>query len=271
MKLIQITDLHLVPPGQTLFDSDPGDRLHLCLLDIAKRHADADLLVITGDLANKGDTAAYTLLRDALASLALPVRTLIGNHDDRANFRACFPDQPVDSDGFVQSALDTAQGRLLFLDTHEPGTDCGSYCAKRRRWLAEQCETAKGPIYIFMHHPAGHIAYAHMDAFGLTEADAFANVIRGYDIRHIFAGHVHRPISGTWRGVPFSIPRGLNHQVWLDFDVRDGVPISLEPPAYAVILIDDDSVVVHTHDFLDSSPKFLYRPDRPKGEQVLRL
>ena len=46
---------------------------------------------------------------------------------------------------------------------------------------------------------------------------------------------------------------------------------SLEPPAYAIILIDNDSTIVHLHDFLDASPKYLYRPDLPEGEQVKRL
>ncbi len=31
---------------------------------------------------------------------------------------------------------------------------------------------------------------------------------------------------------------------------------SFEPPSYAVVLIDEASVIVHTHDFLDGSGKF---------------
>jgi Icc protein len=271
MKLIQITDLHLVAPGSTLFDSDPGERLHLCLENIVKHHSDADLVVITGDLAHNGDPAPYAVLREALASFPLPTRLLIGNHDNRANFRACFPDAQVDDNGFVQSALDTAHGRLLFLDTHQPGTHAGHYCQQRLNWLASQCEAAQGPIYLFMHHPAGLVAYRPMDALRQLDAAELTKIVRSHDVRHIFAGHVHRPISGTWGGVPFCTLRGLNHQVWLDFSVEEGLVCSLEPPAYAIILIDNDSTIVHLHDFLDASPKYLYRPDLPEGEQVKRL
>jgi hypothetical protein len=104
-----------------------------------------------------------------------------------------------------------------------------------------------------------------------VDAGAFSDVLLGRDIRHIFFGHVHRPVSGSWRGVPFSALRGLNHQVWLDFSVSQGIPCSLEPPAYAVILIDADSTIVHLHDFLDPSPKYLYRPDLAAELQVSRL
>jgi 3',5'-cyclic-AMP phosphodiesterase len=268
MKLIQITDLHLVEPGSTLFDCDPSERLRLCLEDIARHHQDADLVVITGDLAHNGEPSAYQALRSALERFPLPVRLLIGNHDIRSNFRACLPDAEVDADGFVQGAIDTERGRVLFLDTNQPGTHAGYLCDKRQHWLARQCLESDGGIYIFMHHPAGKIGYRPMDDLGLVNAEAFAGTIRGYDVRHIFAGHVHRPISGTWSGVPFSTLRGLNHQVWLDFSVADGIPCSLEPPAYAVILIESDSTIVHLHDFLDPSPKYLYRPDLHESEQV---
>src|SRR5256885_8190549 len=33
--------------------------------------------------------------------------------------------------------------------------------------------------------------------------------------RSLSFGHIHRPISGSWRGIPFSTLRGTNHQVAL--------------------------------------------------------
>ena len=69
------------------------------------------------------------------------------------------------------------------------------------------------------------------------------------NVRHVFAGHVHRPVSGSWRGLPFSALRGTNQQTALQFS--DRFVGSLEPPAYAVIFVDEDGVVVHFHDFLD--------------------
>ncbi len=87
MKLIHITDIHLVPPGERLLGLDPGERLKACIRDINIHHSDADLCVITGDLANRGETAAYTLLRERLLELKIPCQLLIGNHDNRENFK----------------------------------------------------------------------------------------------------------------------------------------------------------------------------------------
>ena len=41
-----------------------------------------------------------------------------------------------------------------------------------------------------------------------------------------------------------------------DFVTADRVPKSHEPPAYAVVIVDSERVLVHTHDYLDASLKF---------------
>jgi len=84
-------------------------------------------------------------------------------------------------------------------------------------------------------------------------------------VRHLFFGHVHRPISGSWHGVPFSTLRGTNHQVWLDFAAKGDIPGSHEPPAYGVVLINHETVVVHSHDFMDQSLKFSLGAQKPQA------
>lgn len=103
MKIIQITDTHMIHPGDTLYGIDPAEQLARALVDIRQRHPDADLLVMTGDLCNHGEPEAYAQLKELLADMPFPVRLLLGNHDDRPNFRAAFPDHPVDDAGYVQS------------------------------------------------------------------------------------------------------------------------------------------------------------------------
>ena len=116
MKFIHVTDLHLVPEGELLWGLSPVETLDACLADIARHHADAAFVAVTGDLAERGEVAAYQLLKDRLAGLALPAVLLLGNHDDRANFRSVFSDTPLDRGGFVQQARAAHGGVFLFLD-----------------------------------------------------------------------------------------------------------------------------------------------------------
>ena len=92
MKIIQLSDPHLMTPGGLLYGSDPLTRLEACHADIGKNHADADLVVISGDLTNDGERAAYAALRERLAQFSPSCRLMLGNHDDRALFLEMFPE-----------------------------------------------------------------------------------------------------------------------------------------------------------------------------------
>ncbi|MGB8054888.1 MAG: phosphodiesterase [Azonexus sp.] len=250
MKIVQLSDLHLTLPGAELFGSAPLARLELAIDRILENHADADFCLLTGDLADAGGDAAYASLAEALRRLPMSAHLLPGNHDSRAALRRHFPQLANNDGGFMQAALATPGGYFLLLDTVEPGAPWGSYCIQRREWLAQQLAAAGDrPLYVAMHHPPLALGIPSMDQFALRDAEAFWSVIAPHRtrIRHLFFGHLHRPIGGSWRGIPFSCTSSPNHQVALDLTtVRgDDVPGCREPAGFAVILIDTDSVVVH--------------------------
>ncbi|MGF7163473.1 3',5'-cyclic AMP phosphodiesterase CpdA [Rhodoligotrophos appendicifer] len=272
-KIIQITDTHLVPDGATLFGADPIARLAACVSDINTNHADAAVCVVTGDLTHYGEREAYMLLAETLGELRMPVRLLAGNHDDRSMLRDVFPETPMDPNGFIQSTMDLSGHRLVFMDTTDEGVHSGAYCSARQAWLRAELEAAEGaPCYLFMHHPCFLIQLPQLDQYAQRDSEAIATILADFpNVRHIFAGHVHRPIAGSWRGIPFHTLRGTNHQVWLDFSEQSGSICSLEPPAYAIAFLDQDQTIVHFHDFLDSNPKYSYEPEAPLESQIREL
>ena len=255
MKFIQFTDLHFVPRGKTLHGLDPYKRLEACIDDINRHHGDAEMCVITGDLAQSGQLDAYRDLRTCLSRLNLPVHLMVGNHDRREQMLEVFTDVPVDANGFVQTAFDASAGRFLLLDTVEHGKGWGSYCERRCEWLNQALVASQNqPVYLFMHHPPFHVGLNCVDRIGLgADGDHIGEILSSHDnIRHLFFGHVHRPISGSWRGIPYSTLRGINHQVPFDFESVEVVPKSHEPPAYAVIFLEEGQTTVHVHDYLDT-------------------
>lgn len=259
MKFIHITDPHLVAPGERLYDLDPLARLRACVADVNRHHGDAAFAIVTGDLTHWGQPAAYDAVRETFGALAMPCHLLLGNHDDRRAFRTAFPDAPVDSNGFVQSVIERPEGRFILLDTLQPKDSGGVLCPDRLDWLASRlAEASHAPIYLFMHHPPFPVGIKRLDSANLRDPAALARVVDPHvgRIRHLFFGHLHRPLAGSWRGIPFSTLRGTSHQVALDMVIADKLPGSHEPPAYAVVLLSDDAVVVHTHDYLDASPRF---------------
>ncbi len=256
MKLIQVSDLHFVPPGTLLYGLDPRARLEAAIADINQHHGDAELCLFTGDLADHGAPEAYVALRETLAALRVPYRLTLGHHDDRDNFQSAFPEAPRDEHGFVQTVVSTGAGDVVVLDTHEPGQASGEFCSLRQAWLkARLAEAAGRPVILFMHHPPLDIGIPSLDRIGLVDKQGFAEVVAGAGagaagIRHIFFGHVHRPVSGSWRGIPYTSLRSLVHQVPLDFAAESLESFDHTPPAYNVILLDGEDTVVHHHEFL---------------------
>ena len=263
MKFIHLTDLHLVPPGESLWGLDPFARLDVALTDIATHHADADFVAITGDLTERGDIAAYEALRDRLKRLPLETHLILGNHDDRANYLQVFGG--ADEAGHVQKGFVHDGAHWLFLDTLKgPPSSAGLYDAPRREWLTKRLDDAKGaPVYLFMHHPPFDIAHPLMDLIKLDDAEDFAALLKDHDVRHIFFGHAHRTISGVWRGIPFSALPSLNHQLPLVGGSVETV-YSDEPPMYAVVTVKDGMTIVHSDAFLHRKPAQM-RADAERG------
>lgn len=134
----------------------------------------------------------------------------------------------------------------------------GVFCQHRGQWLAEQLGNDPRPVLLFMHHPPFAVGLPAMDNISLLDTLPFSSAIQPHQqrIRHLFFGHLHRPISGSWQGIPFSTLRGTNHQVALDLGAQDKVPGSHEPAQYGVVLVESEQITVHLHDFDDSSRRF---------------
>lgn len=251
MKFIHITDTHLVKNGQLLHGLDAGKRFELCVRSIRENHADAHCIVVTGDLAEFGEPEAYQYFKNEISTIGLPVYSILGNHDERDNHQQQFPDIEIDDAGFVQYAVETPAGVFLLLDTKLDGSHAGAFCAERSQWLISALERySTDPVFLFMHHPPFDLHLPCIDKIGLEEKEAFASVVKTHaNVRHIFFGHAHRPLNGHWNGISFSSMRGTNHQVKLDFKDINIHPID-EPPEYAVVFIDDNQLLIHTHAYL---------------------
>jgi len=241
-----------------LLGLDPIKRLQDCIADINQRSKDMSFCVFTGDLTDRGDGEAYAVLRELLQELVIPYHLMLGNHDRRETFFDVFPEQPRDPNGFLQFCLDTSTGVMLFLDTLDEGRASGIYCKQRHEWLAARlAEAGERAVYMFMHHPPFHIHIPSLDRMKLDESDTFASTIGNYDVRHLFFGHVHRSLSGTWNGIPFSALPSTNHQIATDLETVKPMPYSHGPPAYALVDVSDDFVLVNQHHFLHQHPRQL--------------
>ena len=248
MKFVIFTDTHMVPEGAPLYGIDPGANLAAAVELVEREHADAAFVLHLGDLTNRGEPGAYARAAAILAGLSRPLLLLTGNHDDRAEMRRHFPGLDDDGAGFVQALRVMEEATILTLDTLEPeaGT-AGRLCPRRLAFLDRALSEAPTdrPLLLFQHHPPLDLGLPGMDRIRLLDADDEHEVfIETRFPDWIFCGHVHRPISGRWRGIPFLVPRGTSHQI--AYDPRPGARNagSREAPEITVVDVRRDGTLI---------------------------
>ncbi len=246
MRIAHVTDCHLAPPGQLLFGLDTYARLDAVLQRIEADYGDVDLCVLTGDLTDTGDPAAYEWLRERLVSLPVPVRLLLGNHDNRTSFLGVFKDDPVVGKHFVQSFEDIGDTRLVYLDTLNPGLPEGTLCAERLDWLRDTLASGRDrDLIVFTHYPFLPFGVPHFDGMLLSNpGDVLPLLLEHGRVRHIFCGHAHVSASGHWQGLPFTISAGTAHHI-LPNPVGRTATFVERAPQFDVATVEDDRVFMH--------------------------
>lgn len=242
MMIAHITDPHLVRRQETLFGLDPMHRLDRVLTQIERDYADVRLCVISGDLTDRADAEAYMMLRERLTNFPIQTRLMLGNHDDRAEFRSVFSDTAADAHGFIQYFDDIGDLRLIYLDTLAPGSTAGKLCEKRLSWLADTLTAAADKdVAIFTHYPFRRIGLPHFEGMLLSNPDAVMSLLKAHGrVRHIFCGHVHVSMSGQWDGIPFTVSAGTAHQILPDFSSRNARFVATTPQ-FDIATLDGNS------------------------------
>ena len=124
LKLIVVSDLHIVPDGMLSHGLDTTDRLNQCIEFINDFHDDVDFVVFGGDLADHGEVKAYQRLKETYGSLKSPSYLTLGNHDKSENFLEIFGQIQSTETGKFDHYVDIKQHRIIILDS-----SCSRYSA----------------------------------------------------------------------------------------------------------------------------------------------
>lgn len=251
--IAQITDTHVGFEPEAGEDEFNFLRFGMAIDHLLVQHVQPDLLLLTGDIADKGQPESYERVKRLIARCPFPVHVMTGNHDHRDRLLTAFPDCPT-ADGFVQYSLDVKGLRILCLDTLQHGRHGGAFCEVRAAWLAHELAAQPDvPTLIVMHHPP---VIAGIDWMDPRPHEAWLARFRGAVEGHgqiigIACGHLHRPVASTMEGIPVSITPAVAPAVSLDlrpvdFGKADGRGIvDAEPPGYALHRWKDGRLVTH--------------------------
>jgi Icc protein len=208
--IIHLSDTHVVTGGTGLYGSvDTEIHLRRLFSDLDASGARPEAIVLTGDLTDVGDAVAYEQLRSIVEPAALRLGAqlvwVMGNHDDRGNFREKLLRQhpstaPVDR-VYWSNGL-----RIIALDSTVPGHHHGEVTGEQLDWLAEELASpAPHGTILAMHHPPIPSVLDLAVLVELRDQASLAEVLHGSDVRSIIAGHLHYSTTSTFAGIPVSV------------------------------------------------------------------
>lgn len=253
--IAQISDLHITSDADPEKKSRNEARLRAVLKAVHALQPRPVAIIASGDLADHGQPAEYAELAKILHQTQIPIHFGIGNHDVRANFRAAFPQTPVDEHGFVQYGVELNQIRLVMCDTLDEGREGGGFCERRAGWLGRTLDAEPHrPTIVALHHPPLATGIEWLDP--APDAEWIFRLGRVVDrhaqIRALVCGHVHRACHGIFAGhllsiSPASAPQLTLNMTQVNMHVPDGREIVLdEPPGFSLYRWDGSALTAHT-------------------------
>ena len=215
--LVQITDTHILPPGEVLYgEVDTALHLRKTVSRIQRFRPLPDLVMVTGDLAEKGDEDGYRHFMELLSPLEMPVYVVPGNHDNPALMSRVFADTtyfPATASPF-QYAIEDFPVRILALNSRSEGSELPTFNSQRLQWLKDQLERSDKPTLIALHHPPMKTGIELIDMGGTAWFQDLKSLLNKHEqVKLVICGHCHTDLCGRIGQVPVYMAQATSHQL----------------------------------------------------------
>ncbi|QIS11742.1 metallophosphoesterase family protein [Nocardia arthritidis] len=219
--VVQLTDTHIRPAGQSVHGVDTYANLTHVLGQLLAADQSIDALVLSGDLTDDGSPEAYRRLRDAVtpvaAELGATILYVMGNHDERGAFAVELlgadpatvrPEQTLDQ------VIDVGGLRIIALDSTTPGRHEGHLETAQLAWLTDELRrpAPRGTLLV-LHHPPIASPLAATEYLRLQRPELLETAVAGTDIQMIICGHNHLTAAAAVAGIPVWLGPALAYRI----------------------------------------------------------
>ncbi len=256
-RVTQFSDTHFSVPGHRShgglgYDTDAA-------WDAIFSHAfggeHPDLVVVTGDIADRGRPDEYRRAVEQLGRIPVPANILAGNHDFVVPFEAHLPRRSLS----MSRTMRVDNWLFLFADTNYAGRELGDdgrlhdkhdriearpqFGPQEMAWMTETIEATDAEhVFVWSHHPARELGSFNSAAH---DEEAVALVRRHPQIQGFGAGHTHTDSVADVEGRPvFTCPAFTVNLDWLEY--------TLLPPGYRTYEFHEDGTVVSACHLMDN-------------------
>ena len=243
MLIAQITDTHIRRPGERhQFLTDTAAHLRRAVERLNALDPQPEVIIHSGDLADRGRPAQYAYARSLLAPLRAPLYIIPGNHDNARELERAFPDAigAVRARNSLSYVVDDFPVRIIGLDSTSPTWSGALFDAERLAWLARTLRAEpERPTFLFTHHPPLRTGMHYLDIFGIRGGQEFAQIVgANLQIVRIACGHIHVGVDFPWSGTTVTASASTATQYVPELFMRRRIGISRERPGFLLYRYD---------------------------------
>ncbi len=248
-RFVHFTDLHIANPDVTEphYHSDTGATLTRVLETLRTIEPRPSFVVLSGDIANNADPAAYRELKRLWGDFDLPALYSLGNHDSRTAFRTEFlgvTDGDLEAPYFYDRVIDGIH--VVVLDSSTPRQIHGTIEPEQFAWLEQVLATHTNlPKVVVSHHPPAfseeHVRHP-FESIGYADSQRLATLLKNRNVIAILSGHVHHDCVAMWHGIPVVISNG--HHSTSDVLHRGGLR-AMEGAGFALLTLRESGLSVN--------------------------
>jgi len=199
LRVLQLTDPHLMADaGGDLLGVQTRESLQAVIAEVLKAHGQPDLILATGDLAQDGSVEAYRVFGESLKAFSCPSVWIAGNHDHVDNLVRVAGEYDASARHVIHGGW-----QFVMLDSSVPGKVYGALADSELDFLAETLgQYPDLPAVVALHHHPVDIGSDWMEKIGLTNRDAFWQVVDRFpQVRIVLWGHIHQEHQRERNGV----------------------------------------------------------------------
>lgn len=194
ITVLQLTDCHILAEAKkTMMGVDTEKYFLKVLAQAFADHAQFDLLMLTGDLAQDTCISSYQRLQQHLLALPIPVLCLPGNHDDLGLMQKLLNQDNLSCD--KQRILGNWQ--IICLNSQIEGQPGGFLSKNELTYLKLALQAHPGHYaLIALHHHCTPTNSSWMDSMIVSNSNDLFSVLQDYpQAKVIITGHIHQELE----------------------------------------------------------------------------
>jgi Icc protein len=198
IRLLQLSDFHLLrDPAETMMGINTEQSFKSVVYAASRDHGPADLVLMTGDLAQDASPEVYARLRDYLQAVDVPVCCIPGNHDELELMQSYLLSDSI----YLGGEILLGSWQIICLDSTVLDSAGGYLRRDQMAFLESALDSAAG-LYtlVCLHHSPLPTHSQWLDTMRLGNGEEFIGLLQNRKrVRAVVFGHVHQAMD-IWEG-----------------------------------------------------------------------